>query len=354
MTKLQSTLLLIFVSIASISCYGQNKKTYKVNTIAFYNLENLFDTENDPTKYDEASPMMEMSAELRKKVYPKKLKNMAKVISEIGLEVTKNTPAIIGVAEVENRKVLEDLINQPQLRDKNYGIIHEDSPDERGIDVAMLYRKDVFKPKSISSHTLKLFRNNNPEKRDHTRDQLLVSGLLDGDEIHMIVNHWPSRSGGEAASRSKREKAAALNKKIIDSLHAIDPYTKVLTMGDFNDGPYNTSIKEVLGAKAEKEETKLKEMYNPMENMQKKQGIGTIAYRDSWDLFDQIIVSQGFLKGDYSSYQFYKAGVFNPNYLVNPRGKYKGYPFRSFSGGGFTDGYSDHFPVYIYVIKETD
>ncbi len=352
MNKLNTTLLLLFICITSFS-YAQ-KKTYKVNTIAFYNLENLFDTENDPTKYDEASPMMEMSVALREEVYPKKLKNMAKVISEIGADVTKNAPAIIGVAEVENRKVLEDLVNQPVLRNKNYGIIHEDSPDERGIDVALLYRKDVFKPKSVSSHTLKLFRKNNPEKRDHTRDQLLVSGLLDGDEMHFIVNHWPSRSGGEAASRSKREKAAALNKKIIDSLLAIEPYAKIVTMGDFNDGPYNTSIKEVLGAKAEKEDTKVKELYNPMENMQKKQGIGTIAYRDSWDLFDQIIISQAFLKEDYSTYQYYKAGVFNPNYLVNPRGKYKGYPFRSFSGGGFTGGYSDHFPVYIYVIKEVN
>ncbi|TQD38488.1 endonuclease/exonuclease/phosphatase family protein [Haloflavibacter putidus] len=353
MNKLNTTLLLIFICITSLS-FAQSKKTYKVNTIAFYNVENLFDTENDPTKYDEASPMMEMSAALREEVYPKKLKNMAKVIAEIGADVTKNAPAIIGVAEVENRKVLEDLVNEPVLRDKNYGIIHEDSPDERGIDVALLYRKDVFKPKSVSSHTLKLFRKNNPEKRDHTRDQLLVSGLLDGDEMHFIVNHWPSRSGGEAASRSKREKAAALNVKIIDSLMAIDPYSKIVTMGDFNDGPYNTSIKEVLGAKAEKEDTKVKELYNPMENMQKKQGIGTIAYRDSWDLFDQIIISQAFLKEDYSTYQYYKAGVFNPNYLVNPRGKYKGYPFRSFSGGGFTGGYSDHFPVYIYVIKEVN
>ena len=122
-------------------------------------------------------------------------------------------------------------------------------------------------------------------------------------------------------------------------------------MGDLNDGPYNTSVKEVLGAKAEKEEVKLKGLYNPMENMQKK-GIGTIAYRDSWDLFDQMILSQPLLDDDYSSYRYYKAGVYNPQYLANPRGRYKGYPYRSFSDGGFSGGYSDHFPVYVYLVKE--
>lgn len=345
--------ILITCLLLTVFSYAQKEKTYKVNTVAFYNLENLFDPVNDPEKYDEASPIMEMAESLRADVYKDKLKNMAKVIAEIGTDVTGQSPAVIGVCEIENRKVLEDLVNEPALINENYGIIHYDSPDSRGIDVALLYKKSLFIPTKTSSHELLIYDKSNPDKRILTRDQLLVTGLLDGDKMHFIVNHWPSRSGGEARSRFKREKAAALNKKIIDSLQAEDPYAKIITMGDLNDGPYNTSVKEVLGAKAEKEEVKLKGLYNPMENMQKK-GIGTIAYRDSWDLFDQMIISEPLLSNDYSSYRYYRAGVFNPHYLANPRGKYKGYPFRSFSDGSFSGGYSDHFPVYVYLVKEVE
>ncbi|HIB36448.1 endonuclease/exonuclease/phosphatase family protein [Mesonia sp.] len=350
MIKLKYSILITCLFISFFSS-AQNEKTYRVNTVAFYNLENLFDPENDPKKYDEASPIMEMAESLREEVYAKKLTNMAKVIAKIGADVTGHPPAVLGVCEVENRRVLEDLLNESTLVNEDYGIVHFDSPDKRGIDVALLYKKSIFRPINTSSHELLIYDQDDPEKRVYTRDQLLVTGLLDGDKIHFIVNHWPSRSGGEARSRFKREKAAALNKKIIDSLQAEDPYAKIITMGDLNDGPYNTSVKEVLGAKAEKEEVKLKGLYNPMENMQKK-GIGTIAYRDSWDLFDQMILSQPLLDDDYSSYRYYKAGVYNPQYLANPRGRYKGYPYRSFSDGGFSGGYSDHFPVYVYLVKE--
>ncbi|MBW1297581.1 endonuclease/exonuclease/phosphatase family protein, partial [Aquimarina litoralis] len=284
-------------------------------------------------------------------IYKDKLKNMAKVISEIGADVTKNAPALVGVAEIENRKVLEDLANEPVLLPKDYGIVQFDSPDRRGIDVALLYQKSLFRPVNTSVHELLIYNNGDTKKRVYTRDQLLVSGYLDGDLIHVIVNHWPSRSGGEARSRYKREKAAALNKKIIDSLFDIDPYAKVITMGDLNDDPDNDSVKKVLGAKSEKKDVKLKGLYNPMYNMSKK-GIGSLAWRDSWNLFDQIIVSKGLLDKDYSSYRYYKAGVYNKNYLANPRGRYKGYPYRSFANGAYTGGYSDHFPVYVYLIKE--
>lgn len=171
--------------------------------------------------------------------------------------------------------------------------------------------------------------------------------------IHIIVNHWPSRRGGEARSRPKRVAAAKLNKKIIDSLQTIDPYAKILIMGDLNDDPTNASVKEVLKAEKEKEDVKLKGIYNPMENFF-KMGLGSNAYRDSWSLFDQIMMTQPFLEKDYSSFRFYKAGIYNKNYLVNKRGRWKGYPLRSFADGGFTDGFSDHFPVYIFLIKEVE
>ncbi|HET8838552.1 MAG TPA: endonuclease/exonuclease/phosphatase family protein [Flavobacteriaceae bacterium] len=335
---------------ATSNSTGDTKNQYKILTVAFYNLENLFDTENDPKKFDERTPIMEMPAEARPEAYRKKLHNMASVLSKIGTDVAKDSPAIIGISEVENQKVIEDLVNQPELVEKNYGIIHYESPDERGIDVALLYQKDLFRPISSSSHSVYLY-NQAKEKQDYTRDQLLVTGLLDGEKMHFIVNHWPSRGGGEAASEPKRLAAAAVMKGIIDSIQAVDPYAKIMAMGDFNDNGYNKSFKEVLGSKSEQESVKLKGIYNPYEALH-AQGIGSNAYRDGWDNFDQIIMTKPFLAGDYDSYHFYKAFVFNPKFMLTPEGRYKGYPFRSWGNGAFTGGYSDHFPVYVYLIKE--
>src|SRR5690606_30306898 len=238
-------------------------KTYKVLTVAFYNLENLFDIEDDPKKFDQRSPIMEIAEEKRPEVYKKKLENMSTVLAQIGKEMAQNSPVVIGGSEVENKKVLEDLVNQPALIDKNYGIIHYESPDERGIDVGLLYQKAFFRPIDSSSHEVIIYDDDDPEDRDYTRDQLLVKGMLDGELMYFIVNHWPSRGGGQAASEFKRMEAAKVNKRIIDSLQNIDPYAKIITMGDFNDNPYNKSIKKVLGAKAEKENVKLKGLYNP-------------------------------------------------------------------------------------------
>ncbi|APX99109.1 hypothetical protein CLV86_1049 [Lacinutrix venerupis] len=343
--------LTIALITAFISVNAQEEKKYKIHTVAFYNLENLFDTVNDPEKNDEASPMMEIKAN-REEIYKKKVHNMARVISDIGAETTGNAPAIIGICEVENVNVVEDVANDPLLLAKDYGIVHFESPDRRGIDVGLMYQKELFQPVSKSSHTLKIY-DDNTKKRVYTRDQLLVSGKLDGDLIHVIVNHWPSRSGGEARSRPKRIAAAKLNKHIIDSLQAIDPYAKIITMGDLNDDPTNESVKGILKAQAKKKNVKIKGIYNPYINMFKKQGLGTTAYRDAWSLFDQIMVTKPLIETDYSSFRYYKAGIYNKNYLSNKKGRYKGYPLRSFADGGFTDGFSDHFPVYMYLIKET-
>ena len=346
--------LWLFVALISafISVNAQEEKKYKIHTVAFYNLENLFDTVNDTEKNDEASPMMEIKAG-REAVYKKKVHNMARVIADIGTETTGNSPAIIGICEVENVDVVEDVANDSLLLAKDYGIVHFESPDRRGIDVGLMYQKRLFQPISKSAHTLRIY-DNNTKKRIYTRDQLLVSGKLEGDLIHIIVSHWPSRSGGEAKSRPKRVAAAKLNKRIIDSLQALNPYAKIITMGDLNDDPTNASIKDVLKAKRKKKDVKIKGIYNPFINMFKKQGLGTTAYRDAWSLFDQIMVTKPLIETDFSSFRYYKAGIYNKNYLTNKKGRYKGYPFRSFAEGGFTDGFSDHFPVYIYLIKETN
>ena len=343
-----SLLIVLFISFTPI--FSQEKKAYKVNTIAFYNLENLFDTENDPLTYDD-DRTPDGKDHWTEEIYQDKLKNMAKVMAEIGADVSGNTPTIIGVCETENRKVLEDLVNQETLVEQDYGIIQFDSPDRRGIDVALLYKKKLFTPTHYKAKELLIYDDNDKSKRVFTRDQLIVGGMLDGEKIHLIVNHWPSRSGGEKRSRSKRIKAAKLNRQIIDSIFSDEPYAKIITMGDFNDDPTSPSVKDHLNAQRESNGMQMRELFNPMEDLA-KQGYGSLAYRDSWNLFDQIIISTELTKKDFSSYRFYKAGIYNKTYLVNAHGRYKGYPYRSFASGSYTGGYSDHFPVYIYLVKE--
>ena len=347
---MRNYILGILIVVISINSIAQEKRNFKIHTIAFYNVENLFDTINDVNKNDEASPIMEIKFN-RSEIYNKKVSNMAGVIADIGADLVKKSPSIVGLCEVENRNVIEDLLKDKNLKDKNYEIIHYDSPDERGIDVAMIYNEDVFKITSTKSHELIIY-DNKSSKRNYTRDQLVVSGLLEGELIHLIVNHWPSRSGGEERSRAGRMAAAELNKEIIDSLQGKYKDAKIITMGDFNDDPHDDSMKKILNAKKHIKDVEENGIYNPMETILSDQGIGTNAYRDVWQLFDQILVSKPFLDKNYDSYQFYKAGVFNKSYLINKSGRYKGYPFRSFSWGSFTGGYSDHLPPYIYLIKE--
>jgi predicted extracellular nuclease len=339
-------------SVQKTTPTSQKSEEFLINTIGFYNLENLFDTEDDPTKFDESSPLMEIAEGERETIYRAKVKNMARVIADLGSDVTGKPPAVIGVCEVENFNVLQDLVNDGYLSGYDYGIIHYNSPDARSIDVALLYRKSIFRPIHSKAHELVLYSDTDRTKRRYTRDQLYVKGKLDGEEMHFIVNHWPSRRGGEKRSRPNRINAAKLTKKIKDSIQTQDPYAKILIMGDFNDGPYNESIKEILEAQEFSENLGIRGLYNPLEKLFKK-GIGTIAWRDTWDLFDMILISKPLIRTtDYSSYTLYKANIFNPYYLQNPKGRFKGYPFRSFADGVFTNGYSDHFPVYLYLIKK--
>lgn len=358
------TLKICFLFLLPITAFGQFKK-YSIHTAAFYNFENLFDTVDDIyTNDDEWTPNGGQNWTTEK--YQQKLQNLAKVISEIGTPENPNAPVLIGGSEIENRGVLEGLVKQPKLLPFDYGIIHFDSPDKRGIDVALLYQKKFFKPTTFSNIPLFILKDKNVEEekneesieeetgikkennRVFTRDQLLITGFLEGEEISIIVNHWPSRSGGEKATSEYREAAGKLNRKIIDSLQQINPNAKVITMGDLNDGPYNKSIKVALGAKAKKAEVPEFGTYNPFEEMAKR-GMGTTAFRDSWDIFDQIIVTESFIKPDFSSFKFWKAGIFNKPYLIQTSGKYKGYPLRHSTN---EVGFSDHFPVYIYLIKE--
>ena len=345
------------------------QKNYSIHTVAFYNFENLFDTINDPnTNDDEWTP--QGAQHWTSKKYHQKLQNLSRVLSEIGSSENSNAPTFIGCSEIENRGVLEDLIKEPKISNKDYGIIHFDSPDKRGIDVALLYQKKNFRPTSYTNIPLYVYNDktktkqkviieavertdddievNTQSNRVFTRDQLLVTGFLEGEEINIIVNHWPSRSGGEKKTSPFREAAGLLNRKIIDSLQQINPNAKVITLGDLNDGPFNNSVKKALGAMAKKEEVATMGIFNPFEEMAKK-GLGTIAFRDSWDIFDQIMVSQSLIKKDFKGFQYWKAGIYNKPFLIQTAGLYKGYPKRH---SATEVGFSDHFPVYIYLIKE--
>ena len=344
--KLISTIFLLSICLS----YGQGDK-FDIRTIAFYNVENLFDTINDPKKFDD-DRTPDGKDKYTSKIYWDKIDKLSRVLSEIGMEQSGVSPAIIGVCEVENYEVLKDLVASDKLKDMQYDIIHFDSPDERGIDVALLYRRKYFKPLNYNKHELLLFKENG--MRDYTRDQLVVSGLLDDDLIHIIVNHWPSRSGGEAKSRPFRIAAANLNNKIIDSLQTINERAKIITMGDLNDDPDSPSIKKTLNAKEKKAAVKKSvDLYNPMANMHRR-GMNTLVYRDQLFLFDQIIVSQPLLEKENASYRFYKAGIYNKKYLITEKGPFKNYPFRSYHYNTYQGGYSDHFPVYIYLIKDKE
>lgn len=341
--KIRYIFLLVLFSTASL--YSQ--QSYKIGCIGFYNLENLFDTLDTPDVNDfEFTP--EGDNRYTPQVYREKLSHLSNVVAELGLELTPDGVSILGVAEIENRSVLEDFVQQPALKARNYQIVHYDSPDRRGIDVGLLYNPKYYTVTSSSSMPLYLFDTDGDSI--FTRDILLVSGLYDGEPLHVMVNHWPSRRGGEAASQPLRNAAALKCKTIADSIMAVDPSAKVLIMGDLNDDPSSPSVREVIQAKRKKEEVKVGGFFNPMYDFYKK-GIGTLAYRDAWSLFDQLLISYTFLDGDKRDYQFYKAIVHNPPYLTQKEGAFKGYPFRTYAGNTYLGGYSDHFPVYLFIIK---
>lgn len=341
---MKRSLLLILLFCATTIVWAQERK-YSVNAVAFYNLENLFDTEDDTDNPgdDEFLPISSYAWGSEK--YGRKLDNLSRVISRLCREYCPLGPAVIGVAEVENRRVLQDLVAHEGLRDMNLRIVHQDSPDRRGIDVGLLYNPDLF---TLDSYRIFPYTADDP--RYVSRDHLLVSGTLEGERLHIIVNHWPSRYGGDASSHLREAAARGVN-AILDSLYIAEPDAKVVIMGDLNDDPVDKSVREVLGAKRNISDVRRHGLYNPMWKLYEK-GIGSLAYQGKWSLFDQIIVSHSLLSTDRSGLTYQRAEVFNRDFLIRKEGRNKGYPHRTFSGSSFIDGYSDHFPVFIYLIKE--
>ncbi|MBO5250291.1 MAG: endonuclease/exonuclease/phosphatase family protein [Muribaculaceae bacterium] len=345
---------ILFFSLVAImlsfSTWAQSNdsqdKRYMVLGVAFYNLENLFDTINNNGKYD-----LEFSPEGAKKwdseKYHAKLNNMAQAIASLATEVTPLGPAIIGVSEIENRSVLDDLVKNEQIKEWQLQVIHHDSPDRRGIDVGLLYNPYYFEPLHVTNHTLVI----DGDSTFRTRDQMCVTGLLSGEKVSVIVNHWPSRLGGEQRSSHLREAAAALSKHIADSVWNVDPNQAVIIMGDLNDDPFNKSCSNLLGAKKERKKVDEHGFFNPFWKTLDK-GIGSLAYRGVWNLFDQIIISGNTLGGKQTGLNYLSHRVHNKDFLTQQDGKYRGYPLRTFSGVKFLNGYSDHYPTIVYFLKE--
>jgi predicted extracellular nuclease len=341
--------VLAFLFFTQNPLVAQEKKDeYKVAAIGFYNLENMFDTIDSPTTNDaDFLPNGRLAWNTEK--YVSKLFNMAKVISEMGTELNPDGVAVLGTAEVENAKVLEDLCAQEALKGRGYKIVHYDSPDERGIDCGLLYQPKYFTVTYSKAYPVMLIDEKTGE-RDFTRDILYVTGLFDGEPLHIMVGHWPSRRGGETASAPARAAAAQVCRNLADSILRADENAKIVIMGDLNDDPVSPSVAKVLGAKGDTKDVKKGELYNTMYDYYVN-GNGTLAYRDSWNLFDQIIVSQPFVHKKSGGWQFYKAIVFRRPWLLQTEGAFRGYPFRTFVGDIFINGYSDHLPTYIFMLK---
>ena len=337
MKKIKLFLLILSV-IFGFNAVAQNRPL-NAYVIGFYNLENLFDTIDDPIKND-AQFLPDGDYAWGTLKYTNKLQKMAYAISQM----PKNL-AILGVSEIENITVLEDLVKEPTIANRNLKPILVEGPDRRGVDVGLLYNPKLFAPTNVTSTRIITELEN-----FFTRDQLCVSGILDGEEIHIIVNHWPSRSGGEERSRPRRAEAARTTKHICDSLFALNSNAKIVVMGDLNDDPIDPSVTKELGAKSKIEQINPGELFNTTYAFY-KQGIGTLAYKDQWNLFDQIIISHAWLNKDRETLSYWKTEIFNKDFLKQQEGKYKGYPLRTHASGVWTNGYSDHFPALIWVVK---
>lgn len=335
-------LIVLLPSFAGVSDLFSQQPVFRFASIAYYNLENLFDTIDTPDvndfEFTPAGPNLWNTER-----YMTKLHNMARVIEGIGSEKVPGGPTIIALSEMENRKVLEDLINTPPLKGLGYSIIHYQSPDRRGIDVALLYKPALFHITNTTSNRLTI-----PWRDDFfSRDQLVVSGKLDGEMLHIIVNHWPSRR----SPPKYRAEAAKLSRHLSDSLKALYPNAKVMIVGDLNDDPRDRSIKKVLGAQGRKPAVIEDGLFNPYYELH-RQGVGTIAWRDAWNLFDQIIVSEPLLNETNGGWKLFDARVYNPPFLFQKDGPFEGYPHRTFAGGRYIAGFSDHLPVYVFLKKE--
>lgn len=317
---------------------SSNLNTSDYYTIAFYNVENLFDTVNDPNTYDDAF-LPDADRRWSERRLKKKVRKLGYAISKLGFETSKRLPSIVGLAEVENRDVIEMLLQSKFLKDHPYGIVHYDSRDERGIDTALIYNKKEFTVTHSEIFQVNLVNEFN--EPDYTRDILLVEGLLNNETIYVFVNHWSSRREGAELTEPKRIKAAQVLSHAIKGIIEKDKDAKIMVMGDFNDDPQSKSIRHVVNSN---------DLYNPMETLMSFTR-GSLNHQLHWNLFDQILFTTNFFEYEAEKHSFSKADIFDKEFLKQFKGKYKGSPFRTYVGAKYKGGYSDHFPVYLILKK---
>lgn len=335
----------------------QNGRPLRVYAIAFYNLENLFDTIHD-VRYETIDGQQQKVEDKNDyeylpdggnrwgtMKYTNKLANMSKVLAEFGTDRLPMGASVVGVSEIENRRVLEDLLKQPALADRGWQIVHEEGPDRRGVECAFFYNPKTFK---YQSHKLVPYVYP-PEEIDHkTRGFLVMTGTMGGELCHFIVNHLPSRF----ATSFYRELGGTQIRAIKDSLQRDNPDCKIFIMGDMNDDPDDKSMAVALGAKRKQSDCGPQDLWNPWWDTLRKQGLGTLMYNGKWNLFDQIIITGNLLNGDdRTKLSYLRHEVFLRDYLLQSEGAYKGSPKRTHAGGVWLNGYSDHLPTIIYVGK---
>lgn len=338
----------LFISFQITVCAQKldSRKDYYLSAIGFWNVENLYDTLNDPWKNDDDFTKDGINNWTGDR-YWTKIDHLSTVISQIATDVTPDGLAILGLCEIENRTVIQDLIHSRHLKKRNYQFVHIEGPDARGVDPSFIYNPVYFSMKKAVTYRVRLVT----DSAHKTRDILVVSGTFSGEPLAVLVNHWPSRRGGELLSRANRNGAAKIARRIADSISKEDPQTKIVIMGDLNDDPVNESVKKGIGTFDDLRFPKEGSFFNPMEKLF-KQGIGTLAWQDSWNLFDQIILNKPWFPNAYKTWQYYAVRVYSKDFLKTDHGNFKGYPFRTYSGGAYTAGYSDHFASYIIIVKE--
>lgn len=307
-------------------------------TVAFYNTENLFDIYNDRSKHDR-DYLPNSERRWTKKRYQNKLQKLGLAISKIGNTETESAPTIIGLAEVENGKVIRDLLETAHLTDFPYGYVHFNSRDERGMDVALVYNKTDFTVTHSEIYAIKFERPEGGD--DFTRDILLVTGTLNGETISILVNHWASRREGTQLSEVKRLQASEKVSEIIKDIQAKQADAKIIIMGDFNDDPHCKSIAQLVENDS---------IFNPMNTLQ-SYNRGSLVHQRKWHLFDQIMFTMSFFESRENYLEFDSANIFDAEFLKENKGRYRGTPFRTYAGEKHKGGYSDHFPVYITLKK---
>ena len=351
-------ILLLFLLVAS-GVDAQQRKGY---VMGFYNLENLFDIYDDPVKNDEEY-LPDGKNKWTEVKYRKKLQNMAKVIRSMK-DDNGVWHSVLGVSEIENRLVLEDLVIEPQIAEANYQIIHYDGPDRRGVDVALLYKPEDFKyiesesiPFTFEGSSIDFLMDRQQQDDFRTRDILMVHGLIGGEHFAIYVAHLPSRAGGKKGGNQLRDRGAEIMYDHAMKMQEKHPGIKIVCMGDMNDNPTDPSMAEYLHGKEKIADVTSSDMFSPFVEMLKA-GYGSLAYQGVWSIYDLILVNNalanapdGGLKIRPLGKQGFYGRVYKKPFMITQKGQYKNYPFRTFSNGAFVGGFSDHYPTYIVVGK---